>query len=144
MIVLDTSFLIDFFKGKKETLNVLGVSDIDTFDIDLDFDSDAVTTVITYNEIMSGIKHKKSKKEERFFRRFFSEITILDFDVKSAEKSSDIMVSLLKLGRVVNALDVLIAGIAMANGAEKIASADKGFDDISLVTELEILKSQSQ
>jgi len=56
MIVLDTSFLIDFFKGERGTLSII--------------DSDVATTVITYHEILSGIKHKKAKK--RLFIFFWS------------------------------------------------------------------------
>ena len=140
MIVLDTAYLIDFFIGKKETLGAFEITKIDDFDIALDFDSDVATTVITFHEIMSGVKHKKVKKEERFFRRFFSETPVLEFDIKAAEKSSEIMANLLTIGKPVNALDVLIAGIAVTNGADKIASTDKRFDDISKVTGLEILK----
>jgi predicted nucleic acid-binding protein len=144
MIVLDTSYLIDFFIGMKETLGAFEIKEIDDLDIALDFDSDIAITVVTFHEIMSGVKHKKVKKEERFFRRFFSETPVLDFDFKAAEKSSGIMADLLAIGKPVNPLDVLIAGIAMANGAEKIASTDKGFDDISKVTGLEILKSKKE
>lgn len=97
------------------------------------------TTVITYHEILSGIKHKKAKKEEMFFRRFFSKIKILEFDLNTAEKSSEIMADLLTTGRPVNTLDVLIAGIAIANGAEKIATRDKDFMEISKVSLLETL-----
>ncbi|NJD76716.1 MAG: type II toxin-antitoxin system VapC family toxin [Candidatus Methanoperedens sp.] len=140
MIVLDTAYLIDFFKGKKETLGAFEIKEIDALDISLDFESDIATTVVTFHEIMSGLKHKKVKKEERYFRRFFSETPVLDFDFKAAEKSSEIMADLLTIGRPVNPLDVLIAGIAVANGADKIASTDKRFDEISKVTGLAILK----
>ena len=57
MIVLDTSFLIDFFKGKNMPLDIIN--------------SDVATTVITFHEIISGVKHKKAKNEEKFFRGFF-------------------------------------------------------------------------
>ena len=140
MIVLDTAYLIDFFMGKKETLGAFEIKEINNLDITLDFESDVATTVITFYEIMSGIKHKKVRKEERFFRRFFSETPVLDFDLRAAEKSSEIMADLLTMGKPVNALDVLIAGIAMTNGADKIASTDKRFDEISRVTGLEILR----
>jgi len=143
MIVLDTAYLIDFFMGKKETLGAFEIKEIDDLDITLDFESDVATTVITFYEIMSGIKHKKVRKEERFFRRFFSETPVLDLDLRAAEKSSEIMGDLLTMGKPVNALDVLIAGIAMTNGADKIASTDKRFDEISRVTGLEILRPQS-
>jgi len=125
MIVLDTSFLIDLFKGERKTLSIV--------------DSDVATTVITYHEILSGIKHKKTKKDEMFFRRFFSKIKILEFDLNAAEKSSEIMADLLTTWRPVNTLDVLIAGIAIANGAGKIATRDKDFMGISEVSRLETL-----
>jgi len=124
MIILDTSFLIDFFRGKEETLHVIT-------------DTNVATTVITYYEIFSGIFHKKAKKEEKFFRRFFSEVRILDLDMNSAEKSSEIMARLLKMGASVNALDVIIAGISVAHGAETIVSKDRDFLEIAKVTELE-------
>ena len=41
-------------------------------------------------------------------------------------------------GKAVNALDVLIAGIAIANGAEKVATRDGDFMEISKVAELEV------
>ena len=124
MIILDTSFLIDFFRGKEETLHVIT-------------DTDVATTVITYYEIFTGIFHKKAKKEEKFFRRFFSEVRILNLDTNSAEKSSEIMARLLKMGASVNALDVIIAGISVAHGAETIVSKDRDFLEIAKVTEIE-------
>ncbi|RLF95803.1 type II toxin-antitoxin system VapC family toxin [Thermococci archaeon] len=124
MIILDTSFLIDFFRGKEETLHVIA-------------DADVATTVITYYEIFSGIFHKKARKEEKFFRRFFSEIRILNLDMNSAEKSSEIMARLLKMGVSVNALDVIIAGISVAHGVEKIVSKDRDFVEIAKMTDLE-------
>jgi predicted nucleic acid-binding protein len=66
-----------------------------------------------------------------FFRRFFSKIKILEFDLNAAEKSSEIMADLLTTGRPVTTLNVLIAGIAIANGAGKIATRDKDFMEIS-------------
>ncbi len=126
MIVLDTSVLIDYFKGKNKS-----------FDIVVDSD-DIVTTVITYHEILSGIKHRKAKKESTFYKRFFSDIRILDFDLRAAEESSEIMARLLSQGKIVNTLDVLIAGIATVNGADKIVSRDEDFIEISKVTGLEV------
>ena len=125
MIVLDTSVLIDYFKGRNKSFDIIENSDV-------------VTTVITYHEILSGIKHKKAKKEETLFRRFFSDINILDFDLMASEESSEIMARLLSIGKAVNTLDVLIAGIAITNGADKIISRDRDFLDISKVTGLEI------
>jgi tRNA(fMet)-specific endonuclease VapC len=124
LIILDTSALIDLFRGRDEILKVIG--------------DDAATTVINYHEIFVGIKRHKSKAEERFFRRFFSDIKILDLDPAAAEKSSEIMARLLALGTTVNAFDVLIAGIAEANGADALITKDSDFQSIARVTDLNV------
>lgn len=125
MIILDTSALVDYFKGVKKTREFM--------------DNDVTTTVITYYEILSGVKHRKARKEEQFFRRFFSEIDILDFNLKAAEEASSIMGRLLSIGTPVNSVDVLITGIAVINGAEKIVSRDINFISIGKVSDLEVL-----
>jgi tRNA(fMet)-specific endonuclease VapC len=56
----------------------------------------------------------------------------------SAEESCEIMSMLLALGISVNAFDVLIAGIAVANGAETLITRDRDFESIAKVTELNI------
>lgn len=124
MIILDTSALIDLFRGGNEIRKVIG--------------GDIASTVINYHEIFVGIKRHKAKAEERFFRRFFSDIKILDLDLIAAERSSEIMGRLLTLGISVNAFDVLIAGIAVANGAETLITMDQDFESIAKVTELNI------
>ena len=63
---------------------------------------------------------------------------LIDFDLNAAEKSSEIMAKLLGSGQAVNALDILIAGIAIANGAEKVATRDGDFAELSKVAELEV------
>ena len=124
MIVFDTSALIDLFRGKNEILNSV--------------DDDMVSTAVSYHEIYVGIKRQKARAEEKFFRRLFSDIKILDLDIASAERSSEIMSRLMALGISVNAFDVLIAGIAESNGAEAIVTRDKDFESIAKVTELNI------
>ena len=122
MIVLDTSALIDLLRGGEEIRTVVG--------------GDVATTAVNYHEIFVGIRHHKAKAEERFFRRFFSDIKILDFDLDAAQRSSEIMARLLALGISVNSFDVLIAGIAVANGAESLITRDRDFESIAKVTEL--------
>ena len=124
MIVFDTSALIDLFRGKNEILNSV--------------DDDIVSTAVSYHEIYVGIKRQKARAEEKFFRRLFSDIKILDLDIASAERSSEIMSRLMALGISVNAFDVLIAGIAESNGAEAIVTRDMDFESIAKVTELNI------
>lgn len=124
MIVFDTSALIDLFRGKNEILQSV--------------DDDIASTAVSYHEIYVGIKRQKARAEEKFFRRLFSDIKILDLDIASAKRSSEIMSRLMALGISVNAFDVLIAGIAESNGAEAIVTRDKDFEAIAKVTELNI------
>jgi predicted nucleic acid-binding protein len=124
LIVLDTSALIDLFRGGEEIRKALGCN--------------VASTAVNYHEIFTGIKHHKAKAEERFFRRFFSDIKILDLNLIAAERSSEIAGRLLSLGTFVNSVDVLIAGIAVANGAETLITRDRDFESIAKVTELNI------
>jgi len=127
MMVLDTSFLIDYLRGVRATYDLV------------DEENDVVITTVTYHEIMVGLKRRKSKKEEKFFKRLFSEVKILQFDVKAAEESSSIAARLMAIGREVNALDILIAGIAIANGADKIITRDPDFEEIAKVSDVDIV-----
>jgi len=131
MIVLDTSFLIDYFRGIEVTYDMVNEED------------EVAITTITYHEILTGLKRKKSKKEEKFFKRFFSEVKVLPFDIKAAEESSSIAAKLVAVGREVNALDILIAGIAVANGAEKIITRDPDFEEIAKVSDIEAVLYRS-
>ncbi len=129
MIVLDTSFLIDYFRGVEVTRNL--VKDI--------AEDDVAVTVITYHEVLTGLKRRKSRKEEKFFKKFFSEIRILPFDVKAAEESSSVAAKLMAVGKEVNAFDVLVAGIAIANGADKIVTRDSDFVEIAKVSDIDVV-----
>ena len=103
MILLDTTFLIDYFRGRADLEHLVE-------------NETGVTTTLNYHEIMTGIKRSKSKHEERFFKTFFTKIDLLDFTTQAAEESSALSAKLSALGLPVNNLDVLIAGTALAHG----------------------------
>ncbi len=132
MIILDSTVLIDLFKG-----NNVAKALIDEVNESPE-DETVATTVISYYEIFTGIKHRASSKEDAFFRQFFANIEILDLDRKAAEEASEIMARLLNEGCPVKPLDVLIAGIAKANGANKIIAGDRHFECISGIVDFEI------
>ncbi|MEM2896075.1 MAG: hypothetical protein QW265_01310 [Candidatus Bathyarchaeia archaeon] len=50
---------------------------------------------------------------------------LLTFDEDSLDKAAQVMSSLLKAGKPINVIDVLIAGIALANGVEDIITKDE-------------------
>lgn len=124
MIVLDTSAVIDLFRGGEVARSYLS--------------SDSATTVITSYELLAGMKHRKAKSEERLIRRFFSEVLPLEMNRAAAENAAEIMGRLLAIGTPVNTLDVLIAGIALSHGAEKIISRDRDFLHIGKVAAIDV------
>jgi tRNA(fMet)-specific endonuclease VapC len=127
MKLLDTSFLIDYFKGVEVARGLVTA------------DEQHVTTAITYHEIMTGLKRAHARKEESFFKRVFSQMTVLEFDEKAAEESSTIAAKLEVVAKSVNALDIPIAGVAVANGISKIVTRDRDFLEIAKVAEIDVL-----
>lgn len=125
MIILDTSFLIDYFRN--ENLSHL-----------LPEGEKAAVTTISYYEIMAGIQRLKSQREEKFFRHFFSDVEILGFDLTSADIASGIGARMAKEGNRVNAFDILITGIALAHHAGVIITADTDFNEIAKYAGIEI------
>ena len=131
MIVLDTSFLIDYFRDSK----------LESW---LPEGERTAVTVISFYEIMAGIKRLRSKQEERFFRHFFGTVDILGVDTPSAEIASDITAKLAGLGVQVNAFDVLIAGTAIAHHATSILTADGDFEEIAKCADIEVTFYQKE
>jgi tRNA(fMet)-specific endonuclease VapC len=124
MNLLDTSFVVDLLKGDEKVARFLEL--------------ESGTSAITYYEIMSYRKRRKLKAEGAILERFFSEVPVLPFTREAAEQSSAITARLMDIGRPVNALDVLIAGIALANGAESIITRDRDFLEIAKVSDLSV------
>ena len=91
---------------------------------------------MNYHEIMTGVKRSKSKREESFFKTFFTRIDLLDFTTQAAEESSALSAKLSALGLPVNNLDVLIAGTGLAHGIDTILTRDADFIGIGKISDL--------
>jgi len=127
VIILDTSYLIDFFKN--EELKSL-----------IPEHEKPVVTIISYYEIMAGIQRLKSPKEEKFFRHFFSDSEILEFTLPAADIASSIGARMAATGNRVNAFDILIAGIALFYHAGAIITADADFIEIAKYADIEVIR----
>ena len=126
MILLDTSFIIDLFKNPE------GIERY--FDL-LDREGVCLSTV-SYFEIFR-MRRYMGKKEFLYFSQLFSVYPVYSFNLLAAEKASEIWVKLEKLGEKVNVLDVMIAGIMIANGINRIFTKDIDFQKISKITDIE-------
>lgn len=126
MMLLDTSFIVDLFKGSDSAKSLLRELK----------GKNVATTVVSLYEILSGTHRLRLKEEEKHFSRFFSTVRLLSFDRSGAEEAARIMGDLMRVGKQVNALDTIIAGIAIANQVEAIITRDADFLEVSKVADI--------
>jgi predicted nucleic acid-binding protein len=121
---------VDFLRGRDRSVSAvrsaLGATD-----------SVGISTV-SFFELLHPIHHRKLDRQERIAKSFVHQLKLLPLDGQAAEESAKIMGSLMRIGRPVNALDVLIAGTAVASGAEKLLAADRDFEKIAKVSDLKL------
>lgn len=115
MIVLDTSALIELVeeseKGKRVAKRIEK--------------EQAAITVVTLNEVLVTA----NAQEERAFESVFELSILLPLDVVGARKSVEIERALRKKGSLIGKLDMLIAGICMAQGVS-LVTCDHDFKNV--------------
>ncbi|MEH2178635.1 type II toxin-antitoxin system VapC family toxin [Nostoc sp.] len=87
-------------------------------------------SIITYYEIVSGLKHRDAQKQLTSFLEFASNNTVLPLTTDSTTISGDIYASLRKKGTPVDDIDILIAGIAIANNLILVTNNRRDFEKI--------------
>lgn len=123
MKLLDSSIVIGILRGDKKLKDV--VKELSKEEV--------ATTVLTYFELFSRVYHRGLVDEEKILRNLLKLMNILNLDEISADKAAEIMGRLSKVGKPVNIIDVLISGIALANGVEEIITKDIDFKTIEEV-----------
>src|SRR3989344_6405719 len=108
MKVLDTTFLIDLFKGKPETLSKQKEEDF------------FVTSQINMYEILVGIFHDGNSSKILKVQELFENIRVLPLTESGVMKSAQISAELMKEGLMVEDMDCLTAGIALSHGINTV------------------------
>ena len=122
MIGLDTSSIIDFFRGDVSLKSLLD-----------NIDEPLVVNQIVYLEAMFGfdLSNKKHKEEEEFYDDLFGSLVNLELDSSASKKSASIFWELKKQGEIIEAFDCTIVGIYLANGVNRIITKNvKHFNKI--------------
>ena len=122
MIGLDTSALVDLFRGDEKIKELFS-----------QLDEELASTHINYFELMVGIdlKDYSYHEELEFFKSLFEEVKLLTLSKDSCKSSSLIHWELKKSGKMIGKLDCMIAGIFLANGVNKIITRNaKHFENI--------------
>jgi tRNA(fMet)-specific endonuclease VapC len=130
LILIDTTVAVDFLRGQRQTVSRIK-------SIQARRDSIGLSSVSLF-EMLHPLLHRKLEQQERAVRSFVHQLSVLALDSEAADESAEIMGSLLRIGHPVNALDVLIAGTAISNGADLVLSNDRDFQDIAKVSDLKI------
>jgi tRNA(fMet)-specific endonuclease VapC len=88
-------------------------------------------SIITYYEILSGLKHRDANKQIESFLQFVAQNNIVPLTIEAIAISAEKYAQLRKQGTPVDDIDLLIAGIAMANNMELITNNTRHFSKIS-------------
>ncbi len=111
MEVLDTTFLIDVLKGKKETLNMIKSG------------RPLITTQICMYEIIRGMLLREESPDKILSARdIMGDFRVINLDDASIIKAAEISSDLTKKGKIISDCDCLIAGMALANGITKVVT----------------------
>lgn len=87
-------------------------------------------SIITYYEIISGLRHKDANKQINSFLEFAAINNILPLTIQSSENSAAIYADLRKKGTPVDDIDLLIAGIAIENNMIVVTNNTSHFERI--------------
>lgn len=87
-------------------------------------------SIITYYEILSGLKHRDALKQLDLFLEFAKHNTLLPLTEEAIIISSDLYANLRKAGKTIDDIDILIAGVALSNNLVLVTNNEDHFRNI--------------
>lgn len=120
--LLDTSILIAFLRGEKSV-----VTKVDTY---LDEFDDLSLSIITYYEILRGLRYIGNKRELRDFEELMDKSEIITLDREVIRKASEIYVELKKKGELIGDADILIAASCLFKNMVLVTDDEEHFGRI--------------
>lgn len=120
--LVDTNILSLFFRGHPQVVAEFEayLQEYDTINF----------SIITYYEIVSGLKHRDAHNQLTLFLEFAAQNTILPLTQDVANVAAEVYADLRKRGQPIDDIDLLIAGTAIANGLILVTENRKHFDRI--------------
>ena len=120
--LIDTDILSFYFKGDPKVISKFN-------DYLKEFDQINIS-IITFYEIVGGLKHKKADRQIQEFEEFVSNNNIIHISEDSARQSAEVYADLKQRGVTIGTSDVLIAGIAIDNELTLITNNEKHYGPI--------------
>lgn len=121
-VLVDTDILSYYFKGDKIVVENFRKY-LEQFDL-------IEISLVTYYEIVSGLLAKNALKQLNIFDEFISSNLIVPMTEKSARISSELYSTLKQSGKIVDDVDLFIAGIAIENDMILATNNEKHFGRI--------------
>lgn len=121
--LIDTDILSFYFKGHQGVINHFNEY-LNRFEI-------INISIITYYEILGGLKFKKAERQIKEFEEFVGNNTIIHISEESAKISGDVYADLRNKGISIGTSDILIAGIAIENELTLVTNNEKHYQSIS-------------
>lgn len=120
--LVDTDILSFYFKGDQKVVSKFNdyLRKFDVINI----------SIITYYEILGGLKFKKAERQIKEFEEFVINNTIIHISEGSAKISGDLYADLRQKGITIGTSDILIAGIAIENELTLITNNEKHYESI--------------
>jgi tRNA(fMet)-specific endonuclease VapC len=121
--LIDTDILSFYFKGDPNVISKFNsyLKEFDQINI----------SIITFYEIVGGIKHKKADRQILEFEEFVSNNNIIHISEDSARQSAEVYADLKQRGITIGTSDILIAGIALDNELTLVTNNEKHYSPIN-------------
>lgn len=117
--LLDTDILSFYFKGNAKVVS--------NFQSYLENHEQINISIITYFEILGGLKFKNAITQINEFDIFVDNNNLIHLTEQSVVISTDIYAALRKKGTTIGTSDLLIAGIAIENDLVLVTNNEKHF-----------------
>ncbi len=120
--LIDTDILSYYFKGDKTVVK--------NFEMYLQHYDFIEISIITYYEISGGLLAKNALKQLGIFEDFVIDNPVIPLTDSSAKISAKLYAELRQSGKIVDDIDLLIAGVAIDNDMVLVTNNEKHFQRI--------------
>lgn len=126
MIGLDSTFIIDLLSGNPQA----------TAKAEQLRNEIKVVTPLNHFEIFLGIflRKQSTKEDENAASELFANVDILPLTPSAAVEAARIEADLIKAGKEMTDIDVLLAGTYISHGCTRIVTRDKAFSRVKGLT----------
>jgi len=122
MVCLETTFLVDFFRGNKNA--------IEKYTEIKESNESIRVAVPSITEIISGASLNVKNEEKERAIEFFSNLEILELNKESAILAGEIEAGLILSGETIGIIDIMIGAICLSNNETLLTRNKKHFEKI--------------